>query len=208
MVSITFTMDSFIFSDEFKTKHQDVYNRMYPNGILNKFAVIKEAKALKEENALDIQIATMKVVDMANLIQNILLGKESAPKVSATPEIDPYKIIPFNQSVVESTQLFQVYKHLLNFKNKIDNKNSRDANIYLDTMSIYILGDFENGVLTGVTDTLVQNYIGFKEMMKWRTILDKGINGQLTNNDFDSISNEIQFMLARISREFATTTEC
>lgn len=204
-------MEGFSFSDKFKTEHQDVYNRIYPNGVINKFAVIKEAQSLK------IQIGTMKVVDMAKEIQRKLIGDiiPSANSTHTTPttsisnmDVDPYKIVPFTQSVVENTQLFKVYIHLLNLKSKVDNKNSRDANIYLENMSIYILGDFDNGVLTGVTDTSVQHYVGFKEMMKWREILNKGISNQITTNDYDTISNEIQYILARMSREFANTSKC
>lgn len=195
-------MDSFSFSEKFKTEHKDVYDRMYPNGDLNKFAVIKEAQSL------GIPIGTMKVVDMAKKIQDTLIGGNDVISSSSVTVTDPYKIVPFKQSVVESTQLFKVYTHLLNLKSKVDNKDSRNANVYLETMSVYILGDFDNGVFTGVTDTTVSGYIGYSDMMKWRNILDKGISNQITNSDYDSISNEIQYILARMSREFATTSEC
>ena len=169
-------MDSFTFSDEFKTKHTDVYNRMYPNGELNKFAVIREAQSL------GIPIGNIKIIDMAKLIQEKLIGKKEVPKTPNVMDDDPYKIMPFNQSAVDSTQLFKVYTHLLNLKSKIDSKDGRNANMYLTTMSDYILGE--------VTDSMVTNYVYFKELTKWRDILDKGINNQLTNNDYDTISKE------------------
>jgi len=187
-------MDDFSFSDKFKEEHKDIYDKIYKDGKLDKFALILVA----HNNGISIQL---KIKEMAKQIQDKLIGEQAQDKPNgnqtnnAIINDDPYKIVPFTQSVVEETDLYKVYSHLINFKNKIDAKDGRGANVYLTTMSDFI---FEK-----VTDSMVTNYVYYKEMTKWRDVLDKGIAGTLQDNDLQGIGNEIAYILARISKEFA-----
>lgn len=158
------------------------------NGNVSKFNMIKLAMKLK------IQVGPqLSVVDMDKLIVDKLNNLKNGSTEIDNKPIDPLKEKDFDENNVKNIDIYNVYKSIKIFHDKVKSRHSKNANIYLSNT-------LQDDVLN-TTEANIHNIVDVHKLQEWQDILDMGFKSKygVSEDNWNKLEYGCKFALARLS---------